>query len=424
MISIINRLFKKKNNLNFVKSKLQNLDNTTNVSIIFDLINNFSEDSEVRFVGGCLRKILSGEEIDDIDLATNLEPVQVCEILSKNKIQFYESGIEHGTVTAKIKNNKFEITTLRKDLITDGRHAKVGFSKNWYEDASRRDFTINSIYSDLDGNIFDPFNGKKDLENGEVKFIGNQESRIKEDYLRILRYLRFFLNYSKNNHSENLKKIIRKNIDGISKISSERLLDELKKIFKSKKFLNLNKDKFLVEIIQLIFPQLKNLNILNNLNETQKSIVTSNDFFFMISVIIIDETDNSDYFIYKFNISNEQKNRIKLLSNFYLENLKKNIFTEHNLWKILYQNNKELLNDVINFHIVRDKSSLKKLVKFKEFFRDKEAPKLNVNAKYIMEKFNIKEGPSVGHTLKKIEKQWMDNQFKISEEKISEIVNS
>ena len=302
MISIINRLFKKKNNLNFVKSKLQILDNTTNVSLIFDLINNFSEDSEERFVGGCLRKILSGEEIDDIDLATNLEPSQVCEILSKNKIQFYESGIEHGTVTAKIKNIKFEITTLRKDLITDGRHAKVGFSKNWHEDASRRDFTINSIYSDLDGNIFDPFNGKKDLENGEVKFIGNQESRIKEDYLRILRYLRFFLNYSKNDHSENLKKIIRKNIDGISKISSERLLDELKKIFKSKKFLNLNKDKFLVEIIQLIFPQLKNLNILNNLNETQKNILTSNDFFFMISVIIIDETDNSDYFIYKFNI--------------------------------------------------------------------------------------------------------------------------
>ena len=424
MISIVNRLFKKKNNLNFVKSKLQILDNTTNVSLIFDLINNFSEDSEVRFVGGCLRKILSGEEIDDIDLATNLEPVQVCEILSKNKIQFYESGIEHGTVTAKIKNTKFEITTLRKDLITDGRHAKVGFSKNWHEDASRRDFTINSIYSDLDGNIFDPFNGKKDLEKGEVKFIGNQESRIKEDYLRILRYLRFFLNYSKNNHSENLKKIIRKNIDGISKISSERLLDELKKIFKSKKFLNLNKDKFLVEIIQLIFPQLKNLNILNNLNETQKSILTSNDFFFMISILIIDETDNSDYFFYKFNISNEQKNRIKLLSNFYLENLKKNIFTEQNLWKILYQNNKELLNDVINFHIVRDKSSFKKLVKFKDFFRDKEAPKLNINAKYIMEKFNIKEGPSVGHALKQIEKQWMDNQFEISEEKISEIVNS
>ena len=174
--------------------------------LIFDLINNFSQKSEVRFVGGCLRKILNGEEIDDIDLATNLEPHQVCEILKKNKIQFYESGIEHGTITAKIKNTNFEITSLRKDVITDGRHAKVEFSKNWHEDASRRDFTINSIYSDLDGNLYDPFNGKKDLENGYVKFIGNQKKRIKEDYLRILRYLRFFLNYSKNDHSKNLKK--------------------------------------------------------------------------------------------------------------------------------------------------------------------------------------------------------------------------
>ena len=103
MISIINRLFKKKNNLNFVKSKLQILDNTTNVSLIFDLINNFSEDSEVRFVGGCLRKILSGEEIDDIDLATNLEPSQVCEILSKNKIQFYKVELSMGQSQQKLK---------------------------------------------------------------------------------------------------------------------------------------------------------------------------------------------------------------------------------------------------------------------------------------------------------------------------------
>ena len=169
MINILNKIFKKKNNLNFVKSKLQDLENKTNISIIFDSINNFSEESEVRFVGGCIRKILNNEEIDDIDLATNLEPDQVCEILSKNKVQFYESGIEHGTITAKINNIKFEITSLRKDVITDGRHAKVEFSKNWYDDASRRDFTINSIYSDLEGNIYDPFDGKNDLENGCIK---------------------------------------------------------------------------------------------------------------------------------------------------------------------------------------------------------------------------------------------------------------
>ena len=96
-----------------------------------------------------------------------------------------------------IDDNKFEITSLREDILTDGRHAKVKFSKDWKKDASRRDFTINSIYSDREGNLFDPFNGKKDLEKGFVNFIGDPDKRIKEDYLRILRYLRFFLNYSK-----------------------------------------------------------------------------------------------------------------------------------------------------------------------------------------------------------------------------------
>ena len=265
MINIFNKIFKRKNNLNFVKSKLQDLENKTNFSKIFNLINNYSDGSEVRFVGGCIRKILTEDEIDDIDLATNLEPKQVCEILADNNINFFKSGIEHGTITAKIKETNFEITSLRKDVITDGRHAKVEFSKNWYEDASRRDFTINSIYSDLEGNIYDPFDGKNDLKIGSVKFIGDEEKRIKEDYLRILRYVRFFLDYSKNDHSESLKKIIRKNIDGISKISKERLLDELRKIVLSRNFLNIYRDKFSTEILQLIFPQLKNIFILNNL---------------------------------------------------------------------------------------------------------------------------------------------------------------
>ena len=116
----------------------------------------------------------------------------------KNKdIKYYESGIEHGTITALINNIKFEITSLRKDIDTDGRHAKVEFSDNWKEDASRRDFTINSIYADIEGNLFDPFDGKKDLENRKI-LIFELEKRIKEDYLRIIRYIRFYLNYSKN----------------------------------------------------------------------------------------------------------------------------------------------------------------------------------------------------------------------------------
>ena len=113
--------------------------------------------------------------MDDIDLATNLNPNEVSEALKKNDINFYETGIEHGTITAIINNQKFEITSLRKDIITDGRHAKVEFSKDWKEDASRRDFSINSIYSDKDGNLFDPYDGRKDILAGKIEFIGTQK---------------------------------------------------------------------------------------------------------------------------------------------------------------------------------------------------------------------------------------------------------
>ena len=131
-----------------------------------------------KYVGGCIGKIINDEKVDDIDLATNLEPKEVCEALKKNNLKYYETGIDHGTITVLINEYKFEITSLREDISTDGRHATVKFSKNWKNDASRRDFTINAIYSDADGNLFDPFDGKKDLENGLIKFIGDPNRRI------------------------------------------------------------------------------------------------------------------------------------------------------------------------------------------------------------------------------------------------------
>ena len=134
----------------------------------------------LRYVGGCVRKVINKEAIDDIDLATNLKPNEVCEALKKNQIDYYETGIEHGTITALIDKQKYEITSLRKDVVTDGRHAKIEFSSNWKEDAERRDFSINSIYSDKNGNLFDPNNGKKDLEEGLINFIGDTENRIKD----------------------------------------------------------------------------------------------------------------------------------------------------------------------------------------------------------------------------------------------------
>ena len=168
------------------------------------------------------------------------------------------------------------------------------------------------------------------MENGVIKFIGDPEKRIREDYLRILRYIRFFLNYSRKKHDNKIIKIIKQNLVGLSKISSERLLDELKKLVLSKGFLKLFKDDFCLEIIGLIFPQLKNLSLFKNLNKYALENIFSQDFIFLISLMIIDETDNAEYFLYKFNISNEEKKRIKFLKDIFSKTPDKRIFEEKN----------------------------------------------------------------------------------------------
>ena len=160
MKNFLDKFFSRSKNLDHISQKIKLISSTTPVNKIFEAINDFSERSEIRYVGGCVRKAIKNEKVDDIDLATNLKPLEVCAALKKKQISYYEIGIEHGTITAIIDEYKFEITSLRKDVSTDGRHAEVEFSLDWKADASRRDFTINSIYAASDGNLFDPFNGK------------------------------------------------------------------------------------------------------------------------------------------------------------------------------------------------------------------------------------------------------------------------
>ena len=162
MFNLLNKIFYPSKNLNIVSSKFSILKKETNIEKIFKAIETHSLGAELRYVGGCVRKILNNEQVDDIDLAANIEPIKVKEVLQKNEINFYETGIAHGTITAVIENEKYEITSLRSDVSTDGRHAKVKFTDDWCQDAERRDFTINSIYCDINGNLFDPFDGKKD----------------------------------------------------------------------------------------------------------------------------------------------------------------------------------------------------------------------------------------------------------------------
>jgi|TARA_Y100000385_G_scaffold20436_1_gene20193 poly(A) polymerase len=424
MKSFLDTIFFRSNNLDYVSQNIKDLTKNTPANKIFDAINSFSSDSEIRYVGGCVRKIINKEKVDDIDLATNLDPQKVCEALKENKINYYETGIEHGTITAIIDEYKFEITTLREDISTDGRHAKVQFSKDWKEDASRRDFTINSIYSDREGNLFDPFDGRKDLENGLVKFIGNSDIRIKEDYLRILRYLRFFTNYSKHPHNLELIRKLKMNIGGISKLSKERLFDELKKISQSENLEKIAKNKISLELLQIIFPELKNIIIFSKLNSYKRSILEENDFIFMLSLMIIDDSDNTDYFFYKFNISKKDQKRIKIINDFYQEKISSKTFLENRMNRIFYYDGKQAVCDILNYYLIKSKKIEKNLMDLIHLYKNKSIPKMPIGADTLMTKFNIPEGKQLGTKLKTIEEEWVKNNFKISDKQITYIVNN
>jgi len=175
----------------------------------------FSNQSKIAmFVGGCVRKHLSNKEIDDIDIATSLTTDQIKEKFDNTKFRVINSGIKHGTVTLVSDKLKLEVTTLRKDLKTDGRHAEIEYTDDWNEDSKRRDFTINAIYLDIKGKIFDPQLGVKDLKNITVKFIGDPHKRIEEDYLRIIRFIRFSLYYESEIENKTIE-AIKLNINGI-----------------------------------------------------------------------------------------------------------------------------------------------------------------------------------------------------------------
>ena len=418
MNNIISKIFNLTKKLNQKELSFQKIKNSTKILKIFQSISSHNEWSEVRYVGGCVRKILNNENYDDIDLATNLDPQQIKECLSANNIKFFETGIKHGTITATIENQNFEITSLRKDIATDGRHAEVLFTKDWNEDSSRRDFTINSIYADIDGNIFDPNDGANDLKNGIVRFIGNPEKRIKEDYLRILRYLRFFSTYSLKDHQPEIKKSIMQNISGVVGLSKERLLDEFKKIFKSGALFKLNKDHFSNDVISLVFPQFINLNLLTKLDKNNQKTLLVKSFDFLLAFLVIDETDNSDYFLFKFKTSNETKKKINFLKKSFLESAEKNYFSKKNLEKIFYFNEKSDVLDLIDFELFKSKKNKKKLIELKNYFIKTEKPVFPVKAKNIMEKFDLKEGRELGQKLKYLEDLWVNNSFNISDKEI------
>ena len=183
-----------------------------------------------RVVGGAVRDAIAGRPGADVDFATPERPEVVIAALAKAGIRSVPTGLDHGTVTAVVAGRGFEVTTLRRDVETDGRHAVVAFTTDWQADAARRDFTINAMSMDGDGAVFDYFDGIDDLRAGIVRFVGDPACRIAEDYLRILRYFRFYARYAAAPPDPELWQAIREGIPGLTGLSVERVWNELARI--------------------------------------------------------------------------------------------------------------------------------------------------------------------------------------------------
>tara|TARA_Y100001958_G_C21105627_1_gene454191 strand:- start:349 stop:996 length:648 start_codon:yes stop_codon:yes gene_type:complete len=214
------------------------------------------------------------------------------------------------------------------------------------------------------------------------------------------------------------------NLDGISKLSKERLLNELKKILGPKILTNISKDKFSLEILETIFPQLKYFNIFSRLNTYSSHVLKEVDFIFIISLLVIDQTDNLDFFLYKFNISKKDQKRLRNIHEFYKEKITSKTFFKDNLNKIFYYKGRETVVDILNFRIFKSKKLDNNIIELIKFYKDLVRPIMPIKADNLMAKYKIFEGKILGDKLKMIEEEWVNNNFKISDQQVENIINN
>ncbi len=229
-----------------------------------------ADGARVRFVGGIVRDGLLGKlpgEIAEIDMAINRKPDEVAVLLEAAGLKPHPIGADHGTMMAHLNGINYEITSLRVDVETDGRHAQVAFTQDWLEDAKRRDFTINAIYADMDGTIHDPLDGRADLAVGRVRFIGDAGQRIDEDYLRILRFFRFFAALEQGAADDAALRICGEKKSGLERLSVERIAAELLKLLPLPRGPEALRLMAAAGILPLILPQASRLDLAARLHE-------------------------------------------------------------------------------------------------------------------------------------------------------------
>ena len=380
----------------------------------YDILNLLGGSDKTMIVGGAVRDWLNDEPVTDIDFATKLLPKEAMQILLDFGFNVKPTGIEHGTITVFNDNKSYEITSLRKDILTDGRHAEVVFGGTWEDDANRRDFTVNALYADEYGSILDATGqGFRDLENKKLKFIGSPSKRIKEDYLRILRYFRFLSKFLDNIDKESLDASI-KHAKNLKVLSSERVLLEFNKILLSENSIiildKMNKNKILMNLFTLA--SIDNYNLNNNV--LKKILLKLKDysnrknypFIFYISFVVAlltqKESNKSrilSVMTKKFKLSSIDKRLLLRNVNWLIGKEKISKASVIRLWLDFGEKNVKDLKDIL---LIKNNSIKNDLM----FYLNNPPPSFPVSGKDLL-KIGLKEGKELGNALSKIRDWWI-----------------
>ena len=380
---------------------------------IISILNPINLETHTQFVGGCVRKAIEGKLTTDIDLATVYKPEEVKKILLKNNYKVLDLAIKYGSITTFSKNYKYEITSLRKDIKSDGRRTKIQLTNNWLEDSLRRDFTINAIYCDKFAKIFDPVNGIQDLKNKQINFIGNPDLRIKEDYLRILRFIRFSLEYNSNiKKDHNIIRIINKNVTFLKFISQERLFIELKKILDLKFFFTINNKNYFKKIINQVY-KIKFFERLNRVQILNKKLGLNFNYLQLLSILLVGYGKKYIYFSKEFRLSNKDQDYLNFIyEQFKL--LKNKPYNHQIIRRQLYFYKKDLTLDFLNFiFCIKKEINLKTLIKYRLFIKKLKVPRFPISGDFLIKK-GFKQGKKLGKKLEFLKDSWIKNNFKLN----------
>jgi poly(A) polymerase len=368
-----------------------------------------------RFVGGCVRNTLLAQAVDDIDIATPLTPQQTVAALEAAGLRVAPTGIEHGTVTAIADGAPFEITTLRRDVETDGRRAVVAFSTDWAEDAQRRDFRLNAIYADLDGAVFDPVGGVADARAGRVVFIGAADDRIREDYLRILRFFRFSAWYAQTSLDEEGFAACARHVDGMAGLSVERIWKELKKLLEARDPRTALHGLEVGGLLRKILPEAPGAAMLDRLIGAQLKLAPNAAAFaradamprFMALVL---EAEAGARAAARLKMSNEEKER--LAAGLSRNGAPMPPISERAARAALYRLGPQAFQDrlVLTLANAQGEQDLARFKKFNDLARNWTIPKMPIGGDDVL-RTGVKAGPHVGAALRAAEEWWIENDF-------------